>query len=212
MITTRAVLVVILAIHFAALTAFGAKPKKPKATPDYFPLRVGDSWTYRNTEEGGYTWKVLSEEPQEGGPVRYVVEVRSGVVIQNVFSKAGGWVLFHAESYPEHEGLKATYEPPKQYLPNPLVAGQKWEWTGKDPTQVEHHESSRVIGFENVTVPAGKFRAIKVVSEVSGGSSPITRTNWYADGVGLVKSTTQGGPIKYGSELTDYSFKQKPAK
>jgi hypothetical protein len=212
MITTRAVLVVILAIHFAALTAFGAKPKKPKATPDYFPLRVGDSWTYRNTEEGGYTRKVLSEEPQEGGPVRYVVEIRSGVVIQNVFSKAGGWVLFHAESYPEHEGLKATYEPPKQYLPNPLVAGQKWEWTGKDPTQVEHHESSRVIGFENVTVPAGKFRAIKVVSEVSGGSSPITRTNWYADGVGLVKSTTQGGPIKYGSELTDYSFKQKPAK
>jgi DUF3108-like len=212
MITSRAVLVVILAIHFAALTAFGAKPKKPKATPDYFPLRVGDSWTYRNIEEGGYTWKVLSEEPQEGGSVRYVVEVRSGVVIQNVFSKAGGWVLFHAESYPEHEGLKATYEPPKQYLPNPFVAGQKWEWTGKDPAQVEHHESSRVVGFENLTVPAGKFRAIKVVSEVSGGSSPITRTNWYADGVGLVKSTTEGGQIKYGSELADYSFKQKPAK
>jgi hypothetical protein len=212
MITTRAVLVVILAMHFAALTAFGAKPTKPKATPDYFPLRVGDSWTYRNIEEGGYTWKVLGEEPQEGGPVRYVVEVRSGVVIRNVFSKAGGWVLFHAESYPEHEGLKATYEPPKQYLPNPLAVGQKWEWTGKDPTQVEHHESSRVVGFENVTVPAGKFRAMKVVSEVSGGSSPITRTNWYADGVGLVKSTTQGGQIKYGSELTDYSFTQKPVK
>ena len=53
---------------------------------------------------------------------------------------------------------------------------------------------------------------MKVVSEVSGGTGPMTRTNWYADGVGLVKSTTQGGQIKYGSELTDYSFKKKPAK
>ncbi len=188
------------------------KPKPAKTDADYFPLRVGDSWTYRNTEEGGYTLKVLSEEPQDGGPVRYVVEFRSGVIIQNVFSKGNGWVLFHAESYPEHEGLKATYEPPKQYLPNPLVAGQKWEWTGKDPTQMQHHESSRVVGFENVTVAAGKFRAMKVVSEVSGGAIPMTKTNWYADGVGLVKSTTDGGKIKYGSELTDYSFKKKPSK
>jgi hypothetical protein len=193
-----------------AMTALGAKPREPKAKADFFPLRVGDSWTYKNTEEGGYTLKVLSEEPpQEGGPVRYVVELRSGVVIQNVYSKTVDWVLFHSESYPEHEGLKAIYEPPKQYLPNPLTAGQKWEWTGKDPTQVEHHESSRVIGFENVTVAAGKFRAMKVVSEVSGAATPMTRTCWYAEGVGLVKTTTQGGQIKYGSELTDYSFKKK---
>jgi len=192
--------------------AAAAKPKPAKTEADYFPLRVGDSWTYRNTEEGGYTLKVLSEEPQEGRPVRYVVELRSGVIIQNVYSKAGGWVLFHSESYPEHEGLKATYEPPKQYLPNPLVAGQKWEWTGKDPTQVEHHENSRVVGFENITVAAGKFRAVKVVSEVGGGGAPMTKTSWYADGVGLVKSTTESGQIKYGSELTDYSFKKKPTK
>ncbi|MEY2509524.1 MAG: hypothetical protein QOE26_287 [Verrucomicrobiota bacterium] len=192
--------------------AAATKPKPARATADYFPLRVGDSWTYRNNEEGGYTFKVLSEEPQEGGPVRYVVELRSGVIIQNIFSKAGGWVLFHGENYPEHEGLKATYEPPRQYLPNPLVAGQKWEWTGKDPTQMDHQEKSRVIGFENVTVAAGKFRAMKVVTEVNGGDIPMTKTNWYADGVGLVKSITDGGKIKYGSELTDYSFKKQPAK
>jgi hypothetical protein len=190
--------------------AVAAKPKSAKVDADYFPLRVGDSWTYRNSEEGGYTLKVLSEEPQEGGPARYVVELRSGVVIQNIFSRAGGWVLFHAQSYPEHEGLKATYEPPKQYLPNPLVAGQKWDWTAKDPSQVEHRESSRVVGFENVTVAAGKFRAMKIVSEVNSGSALMTKTNWYADGVGLVKSTTESGQIKYGSELTDYSFKKKP--
>lgn len=188
----------------------GAEAAKPKPAADFFPLRVGDSWTYRNSESGGYTWKVLSEEPQEGGPPRYIVELRSEVIILNVFSKTGSGVLLHSESYPEHEGLKATYEPPKQYLPTRFTAGQKWEWTGKDPTQMERHESSRVIGFEDVTVAAGKFRAMKVVSEVSGGATPMTKTCWYAEGVGLVKTTTEGGPIKYGSELADYSFKPKP--
>lgn len=208
-ITLTAIVLATLAFRASAAAA---KPKPAKVDADYFPLRVGDSWTYRNTEEGGYTFKVLSEEPQDGGPVRYIVEFRSGVIIQNTFSKVSGWVVFHAENYPEHEGLKATYDPPKQYLPNPLVAGQKWEWTGKDPTQMEHHEKSRVVGFENVIVAAGKFRAMKVVTEVSGGAIPMTRTNWYADGVGLVKSITDGGKIKYGSELTDYSFKKKPPK
>src|SRR2546421_11561314 len=213
MISTRTLLTIVAAALVLTPEAFGRKSKaEAKAGADYFPLRLGDSWTYRNTEEGGYTLKVLSEEPHEGGQVRYVVELLSGAKINHVYSKTPGWVLFHAEKYPEHEGLEATYEPPKQYLPNPLVAGQKWEWTGKDSTQMEHHESNRVIGFENITVAAGKFRAMKVVSEVSGGAIPMIKTSWYADGVGLVKTATEGGQIKYGSELTDYSFKKKPAK
>jgi len=205
----RTILVLALATFLLTPLSHGKKSRKTAA--DFFPLRVGDSWTYRNTEEGGYTLKVLSEEPQQGGPVRYVVELLAGAKIHKVFSKVEGWVLFHSENYLEHEGLQATYEPAKQYLPNPLVAGQKWDWSGKDPTQMDHRESSRVVGFENVTVPAGKFRAMKVVTEIAGTSVPLTRTTWYADGVGLIKSASVSGQIKYGSELTDYSFK-KPAK
>jgi hypothetical protein len=206
----------IVALGLAALTfAAEAKVKKKepaKATADYFPLRVGYKWTYRNLEEGGYTLSVVSEEPAGSSPVQYVVELLSGVKVHRVYSKSNDWILFYSENYPEHEGLKTTYEPPRQYLPNPLVAGQKWEWGGKDPTQVEYRESSRAVGFENVAVPAGKFRAMKVVTEVSGAEILKIRTNWYADGVGLVKSATEAGQIKYGSELTDYSFKSKPPK
>jgi hypothetical protein len=206
------IVAVFLATWVLGSAASGKKPKAEKTAPDCFPLRVGDSWTYRNSEEGGYTLKVLSEEPQTGSPPHYVVELLSGVKILRVFSKVEGWVLFHSENYPEHEGLQASYDPPKQYLPNPLVVGQKWEWNGKDPTQVEYRERSRVDAAEEVTVPAGKFRAMKVVTEVTGGSTAKTVTKWYAEGVGLVKSTTEGAQIKYGSELTDYSFKKKPAK
>ncbi|HEY2138838.1 MAG TPA: hypothetical protein VGH00_02070 [Chthoniobacterales bacterium] len=204
----RTLTVLMLAVVALAATATARKPKPAKPEDDFFPLRVGDFWTYRNNESGGYTLKVLKEEPQEGGAVRYLVERRSEVIIHDTFSKVPGWVLFHGENYPEQEGLKMDYDPPRQYLPNPLVAGQKWEWAGKDPTQTEHHENNRVVGFENVTVPAGKFRAMKVTSEISGGSSMV-RTTWYAPGVGLIKSATEAGQIKYGFELTDYSFKKK---
>ena len=189
--------------------AFAAKPTQTKTAGDYFPLQVGYSWSYRNSEEGGYTLKVLSEEPHEGGPIRYVVEFLSGVKILKTYSRTPGWVLFHGETYPEHEGLQATYDPPHKYLPNPLAVGQKWEWSGKDPTQVDYRERSRVAGTETVSVAAGKFRAKKVVTEITSGAATKTRTDWYADGVGLVKSATDAGPYKYGSELTDYSFKKK---
>jgi len=198
-----------LGVFLLLPSAFAAKPKpKPEATADYFPLRVGDSWTYRNLEEGGYTLKVLNEEPHEGGTVRYIVELLAGVKVQKTYSKAEGSVLLHVENYPEHEGLQMTYEPPKQVLRNPLAVGQTWEWSGKDPTQVEYQERSRVVGTETVTVPAGKFRAMKVVTETTGAATPKTTTSWYADGVGLVKTMTVAGQIKYGSELTDYSFKK----
>jgi hypothetical protein len=196
------------AVVLAAEAKSPQKSRTRKTSGDYFPLKAGYTWTYRNTEEGGYTWKVLAEEPQPGAPPRYQVESLSGVKIHQVYSKAAGWVLLHSEDYIEHEGLKATYDPPKQVLPDPLVAGKKWEWSGKDPTQVDQHETNQTVALENVTVPAGKFRAMKVVTEISAGARK-TRTNWYADGVGLVKSVTQAGPLKYGSELTDYSFKNE---
>ncbi|HEX7516215.1 MAG TPA: hypothetical protein VF345_02900 [Chthoniobacterales bacterium] len=70
-------------------------------------------------------------------------------------------------------------------------------------------EDNQVAGLEDVTVAAGEFRAMKVVSQVVGAATPLTRTSWYADGVGLVKSTAEAGQIKYGWELKDYSFKKR---
>jgi hypothetical protein len=198
-----------LACLLAANATAEKKPKPPAG--DFFPLRVGDSWNYRNTSgDSQYSLKVLNEEKQGDGSSRYEVELLAGVQIRKFFSKPSGWVLLHAERYPEHEGLEAKYEPPKQYLQNPLVPKFKWEWRGKDYTNTDVTESSEVIGFENVSVPAGKFRAMKIVSKVTGGAAVMTKTYWYADGVGLVKTTTDAGEIKYGSELIDYSFKKKP--
>jgi hypothetical protein len=210
MIKARALSTIALTI---LLAVSAAAKKSKKAVADYFPLHVGDSWTYRNTSgDGEYSLKVLSAEKQPDGSIRYLTEMLSGVKVYSWFSKNKRWVLMHEERYPEHEGLAVKYEPAKQYLPNPLTAGLKWEWKGKDYTQTERNENNQVVGFEKVAVPAGKFRAMKVVSQVTGPATPMTKTYWYAGGVGLVKSTTEGGQIKYGWELADYSFKNSSTK
>lgn len=207
----RTIWIITLTLLLAATEAPAQKSKS--AAADYFPLRVDDSWTYRNTsDDSRYTLKVLREEKQEDGSIRYLMEMMAGVQVHRYFSKPAGWVLLHFEQYPEHPGLEAKYEPPKQFLQNPLVAGFKWQWKGKDYTQTEFSEENHVAGFENVTVPAGKFRAMKLVSQVSGASKPMTRTYWYANGVGLLKTTTEAGEMKYGSELVDYSFKKAAKK
>lgn len=211
MINARPHSTIALTMLLVAISA-AAEKSKP-AVSDYFPLRVGDSWTYRNTSgDGEYSLNVLREEKQPDGSTRYLVETLSGVKVHSWFSKTNRWVLMHGEGYPEHEGLEVKYEPARQYLQNPLVAGSRWRWKGKDYTQTERNENNQVVGFEKVTVPAGKFRAMKVVSQIEGAATPVTKTYWYADGVGLVKSTTQGGQVKYGWELANYSFKKSSKK
>jgi hypothetical protein len=208
MINPRTLSSIALAIFLLTLGATAQKSAAPG--PDHFPLRVGDSWTYRNTSGGApFTLKVLGEEKQPDGTIRYEVEKLAGAKVLTVYSKAGGWVYMHLERYPEHEGLEMKYEPARQYLKNPLVAGSQWGWTGKDYTNTELEEDSQVTGPEEVTVPAGKFQAMKVVTKVAGTTAPLIRTTWYADGVGPVKSTSEAGQIKYGWELIDYSFKKK---
>jgi hypothetical protein len=208
MIQARKFPTIALMVFLLAIGAAAQKSEVP--APDYFPLRVGDSWTYRSTSGSTeHNLKVLREEKQADGTIRYEVEKLAGAKVLMSFAKAGGWVLLHSERYPEHEGLEAKYEPAKQYLKNPLVAGAQWGWTGKDYTQTDLEENNQVTGPEDVTVFAGKFRAMKVVTKVASTTAPLTRTTWYADGVGLIKSMSESGQINYGWELKDYSFKKK---
>jgi hypothetical protein len=202
----------LLALTFAFVlltTSIAAQKTKATAAPDYFPLRVGDSWKYRSTvSDAEATVTVVSAEKQADGTMRYLLEKVAGVKIDNWYSRTNGWVLMHREAYPEHEGLEMKYQPAKQYLKIPLVAGATWNWKGKSTTQNEMSESYQVIGPEMVEVPAGKFRAMKIVGKVSEASAMLTKTYWYVDGVGLIKYTTEAGPTKYGFELIDYSFKK----
>jgi hypothetical protein len=204
--------ILLLTLTFFLLTMSAAAQKAPAR--DYFPLRVGDSWTYRTTPEPSeFTIKVLSEEKQADGTIVYLLERKAGSLVHTWYSKANGWVNILKEAYPEHEGLQMEHEKPKQILKIPFVTGAQWTWSGKSTTQMEMTERYKVIGIERVVVPAGTFQAVKVETKIAEGSGMLVRNFWYAEGVGVVKSWSEAGAIDYGYELIDYSFKKAtPAK
>src|SRR5882724_172152 len=201
----------LLLMSIALLAVVAQKPQQPP--PDYFPLRVGDWWKYRSTTADGkqseFTIKVLSDEKQGDGTNLYLVETLTTFQpINDWYSKPSGWVLMHRIAYPKNEALKAEYQPVKQYLKNPLSVGSAWEWKGKGMMGVDIEESSRVTSSEAVEVPAGKFQAMKVETRVIQGGPPVTKTYWFANWVGMVKSMTNTGSVKSTTELLDYSFKK----
>lgn len=200
----------LLALLLLLMVMSVAAQKRARPARDYFPLRVGHAWTYRNdTGDTEYTVKVISEEKQSDGTIHYLVEKQVGVAIQSWYSKPAGMVLMHREAYHEQEGLDVRHEPARAVLKSPLTAGLKWFWKGKGITGGDVSESYEVVGIEVVRVAAGRFRAMKIVSKVADGTAPLmTRTYWYADGVGLVKSLTESTQLQNTWELVSYSFKK----
>lgn len=205
------VALVALCVSFLGGTSFAqrqAKPARPKEPPpDYFPLRVGDSWSYKSTTADGkvseFTMKVMSEDTGV-----FLVEIQSAWPIQEWYSKPAGWVLWHRESFTKNAQMNVAFDPPRQYLQNPLATGATWGWKGKGMMGVDIDESSQVEALDVVTVPAGTFKAMRVVSKVMQGGTAVTKTYWYANWIGLVKSMTDTGSVKSTTELVDYSFKK----
>jgi len=209
-----ALLTIALATCMAGATVLGQQKPKPKEPPpDYFPLRVDDWWKYKSTTSAGatsdFTIKVLKAEKQTDGTTLFEVEPVAGTrpMIHDWYSKPSGWVQVHKQLFLANN-MSANFEPVRQYLKNPLGAGATWSWKGTGMMGVSVDETSKVVGAEEVVVPAGKFQAMKVVTTVLQGGATVNKTYWYANWIGLVKSMTETGNVKSTTELVDYSFKK----
>lgn len=176
------------------------------ATPDFFPLRVGDWWKYRvqsGSKTSDFTIKVVKQQGD-----RILVETKSTQVIQDWYSHPGGWVLLHQTLYPA-SNLKADLKPPRKLLKNPLVPGEKWDYKGTGMMGVSLEEHNQVGAAREVKVAAGTFQAVHLDTKVTQGGAKVLKSYDYADGIGLVRSHTETGGVKSDCELIDYSFKKK---
>ncbi len=213
-----ATIFVLTATTTAAVAAPPSKvvPKKPPP-PDYFPLRVNDWWKYQSTTGEGkvtkFDMKVISADIREGDPdkiVIYRVDTTTPTAIHDWYSKEQGWVMRRKEQYGDNEKMVVDYDPIYQWTKNPLVNEDTWQWKGKGMMGVDIEDNATVSGPEEVYVPAGKYNCMKVVTKVKQGGAEVTKTYWFANWVGMVKSSTQSGPVGSVTELLDYSFKHPP--
>lgn len=149
-------------------------------------LRVGRIWEY-DVEPGGAveTTEVMDSWLLPDGRCAYRVDYRRGdTVIDAVFTQdAGGNLVQLSQS----KGT-ATFDPPLVGL-GKLRVGVQWSTTSwmifpsmfraSDPTEL----SGRIVALEEVTVPAGTFRAFKIEQVTNGKPS----TTWYVPDVGMVR-------------------------
>ena len=131
----------------------------------------------------------------------------------------------------ESFGFFSTREEPVSgvTLPATINAGDSWSQSltleGTQTVQgVAYPASNQMtsdcqsIGVESVTVEAGTFDAMRVECQVTmevsmtigetpmGTTFNLTNTNWYADGVGLVKTVTAGSGLDSTTELVSYNI------
>jgi len=191
--------------------ACGAQPEAPVARPE---VKVGDRWTYQRMDydarqaRGKYEMEVVfaergviqvvSAQKNKGGEIdtTYTSEWNAVTVPGRVFNPHTGWFRFPLQ-------VGATYEAAFEAI------------MPKKGVQSRNQRRVRVVGWEEVTVPAGKFRALKLISEgefqrLDGKSGTSRNVIWYVPEVKRwVKNTLENrggrGPGEHtGEELLEY--------
>ncbi len=179
---TRFLPVMLLAALACSAPAFAAID-----APQYAP---GDTWSFRKVDgynhetQGTYTHTVSAVAA--GG---ISVERRSsdGKLLDTVTLAAPG--LLSAGRL--NARARGSLEPALQLLPFPLEEGKRWRQSVArvDPAAYGKREVKvygRVQGWEMVKVPAGEFRALKIVRELFlgdedsfRGQTKLTQHLWY---------------------------------
>ena len=175
-----------------------SRPAEPfGSVPEW---RRGDRWIYEWTsgdDRGTRTAEVL--EPRTvNGVEYYVVEV--GVTSQQYYTKD----LHYAASVQASRVL-ARAVPPQPWFRWPLTTGAQWEYRGtyeESQGAKARHDAFSVVGLEPVTVPAGTFRAFKVVRKSDG---PDSDQYWYAPDVRwYIRWIGRRGDVEFDEQLKIY--------
>ncbi|WP_199104452.1 hypothetical protein [Aquitalea sp. ASV11] len=167
-------------------------------------VKAGDKWTYRITSEKGDTgWTQTRQD-------LWVNRVSSSAIY--ISSKASGSSLAPKDSFATRDwgvvrqlgGVEVVTMRPFNF---PLSVGKSWEVKFTDPHPTNHISEQwsvkyKVLGYEQIEVPAGKFNAMKVEAEGawSGEGKPslsVTQTitrdaSGTPSAANVVKSTPAG--------------------
>lgn len=159
----------------AAAPAPGAAPAAiaaaaqaaPGAPADYFPLAVGNAWTF------------LDRSPQTADAARRIVRI---------VSRAPDGYFVDADGNALRADADCLHDRARRLLCAPLEAGRTWT-SVVGPSVTEHYEIAGVA--ETVDVPAGSFKGcVRVRSRIRGGDVGQVAELTYAPGVGPVRLET----------------------
>jgi hypothetical protein len=172
---------------FVSLSASAPK-LRDDAKPDfYLPSAVGDKRVFE-TRMHGKTNEVVEWVT--------AVENKGGMVIVSFSCVENGPTLYQYRA--SSDGVfrvsagEKVYKPLHRVLKLPAKEGETWEETSPDQEDTANPKMKYTTGKgEEVEVPAGKFRAVRVEVESNINSAVIRTTYWHVVGLGAVKILTR---------------------
>ncbi len=169
----------------------------PAGDEEYWPTKKGMEWTY--VWEDKKVDVVTSEGTKEIDGVEYVVfafDVQDHAAQRKEYARVtkegvcyAGQDLGTDEEDDQRENLRLMVK----------FGGKKGDaWTWKLDEYEAKYEHQ---GEEEVSVPAGKYKAIRIAFQHVLAGTKSTTTQWYAKGVGLVKEERVSEGSKSTMEL-----------
>jgi hypothetical protein len=191
----------LLNVVFSALSS----PISGSSAP-LIPTEPGTAWQYNLTEEIGSGLKVPDAKRDADGKIRLPVLYRiagtenvdgkdllmfemhrAGVVTNSdllTVDKDG--IVCWARINLDGELIKL--DPPQTMIGIPLKRGANWSFDGR-VADMKVSQRYKVMGEEDINVPAGRFHAFHIHGEQTS-PSPMTIDRWFANGTGIVKDVT----------------------
>jgi hypothetical protein len=196
-------------------------PENPQASlPDlcgnpYYPVVNGATYFYHLSSGENVIRTIQTDETTQ----KFTILVRSAEINAKIDGQCSsdGIVIMETPgsttTTSDEEGTSTvtTQTSSGVSLPNDVAPGKQWSQTirvttesGESLIQMDY----RAIGFEEVTVPAGTFTALKI--EQNGYVTVFDQkvamdglVGWYVEGIGQVRFEVPGAPV---SELTMYDL------
>jgi hypothetical protein len=174
-------LILVLVLGTAA-AAQEAATKKEK-TPDYYPLKPGTKWFYE-LNAGDKKIKVHNQvakiETIDGNKLALVETVINGTVSATEHMTTTDKGVFR------HRINGIELAPPVCILKYPFKKDETWEvetTVGAEKLTIK----AKAVDSEEVTVTAGKYKAVKADIDTTVQGMQVSATYWFAPDVGVVK-------------------------
>jgi len=186
---------------------------------DYMPRTVGSTWTMQTTGGGPKsTMEVLKPEDIGDKQVSALVtKTAEGAVRSASYETVDADnLIIYGTLFGGRQGgepRKVLYDPPAKFK-GKVKVGDVQEATYQMSMGGQNQQVTMKLtleAVENVTVPKGTFEGcLKLVTTTKFADREMTRTTWYARGVGTVKTERQGRDGQtVVTELVDYKLAEE---
>lgn len=168
--------------------------QQPLKSSEYFPTKIGTRWIYKTTagnETARIEVRIVEKEAIAG---TMCVKLEAATLVKNN-------VRTRIQNEHVHVSEKGAFRyaannnnltPPLQFLSFPAKKGESWNVASRS-LGLELKGTFK-IEEEEITVPAGKFKAVVCrVENFTIDGKKVPHTYYFASGIGLIKQVVEYG-------------------